>query len=70
MITKFIWKDGIHLQSLGTSYLLSKNFIEFKNNYLSTNAHNHFCLNKSHDFDSDIDGLINLRKAYQNNPLY
>ena len=31
--TKYLWKDGIHLQDLGTS-ILSKNFIEFANNYL------------------------------------
>ena len=26
-------------------------------------------LHQTNDFDSNIDGLINLRKAYQNNPL-
>ena len=31
--TKYIWKDGIHLQDLGTS-ILNKNFIEFANSCL------------------------------------
>ena len=69
--TKYLWKNGIHLQDLDTS-ILSKNVIEFVNNYLFSNSDDPLCLNKSHqtsDFDSDIDGLINLRKAYQNNPL-
>ena len=29
----YLWKDGIHLQDLGTS-ILSRNFIEFLNNHL------------------------------------
>ena len=69
--TKYLWKDGIHLQDLGTS-ILSKNFIEFVNNYLFSNFDDRFWLNESHqtnDFDFDIDGLINLRKAFQSNPL-
>ena len=69
--TKYLWTDGIHLQDLGTS-ILSKNFIEFVNKYLFNSFDDRFCPNKSHqtiDFDSDIDGLIDLRKAYQNNPL-
>ena len=69
--TKCLWKNGIHLQDLGTS-ILSKNFIEFVNNYLFSNFDDRFRLNESHqtnDFDSDIDGLINLRKTCQNNPL-
>ena len=68
---KYLWKDGIHLQDLSTS-ILSKNFIEFVNNYLFSNSHDRFSLNESHqtnDFDSGIDGSINLRKAYQNSPL-
>ena len=39
--TKYLWKDGIHLQDLGTS-ILSKNFSEFINNYLCSNFDNHF----------------------------
>ena len=69
--TKYLWKDCIHLKDLGTS-ILSKNFIEFVNNYLFSNFDNRFQLNESHqtnDFDSDIQGLINLRKPSQNNPL-
>ena len=69
--TKYRWKDGIHLQDLGTS-VLSKNFIKFVNNYLFSNLDDRFWLNESHqtnDFESDIESLINLRKAYQNNPL-
>ena len=69
--TKYLWKDGIHLQDLFTS-ILSKNFIEFVNNYLFSNLGDTFWLNESNqtnDFDSDIDGLINLRKTCQNNPL-
>ena len=68
--TKYLWKDGIHLQD-GTS-VLSKKFIEFVNNYLFSNLDDRFWLNESHqtnDFESDIESLINLRKAYQNNPL-
>ena len=33
MMTKYIWKDGIHLQDPSTS-ILSKRFIEFVNNCL------------------------------------
>ena len=68
---KYLWEAGIHLQDLGTS-ILSKNFIEFVNNYLFSNLDDRFGLNESHqtnDFDSDIDDLINLIKAYQNHPL-
>ena len=39
--TKYLWKDGVHLQDLGIS-ILSKNFIEFVNNYLFSNSHNRF----------------------------
>ena len=69
--TKYLWKDVIRLQDLGTS-ILSKKCIKFVNNYLFSNFFNHFWLNESHqtnDFDSDIGGLINFRKAYQNNPF-
>ena len=51
---------------------LSKNFIEFVNNYLFSNFNDHLWLNRWHqtnDFDSDADGSINFRTAYQNNPL-
>ena len=69
--TKYLWTDCIHLKDLGSS-ILSKNFIEFVNNYLFSNFDNPFRLNESHqtnDFDSDIQGLVNLRKPSQNNPL-
>ena len=36
IMAKYLWKDGIHLQDLGTN-ILSANFIEFVNNYLCTN---------------------------------
>ena len=39
--TKYLWKDGIHLQDLGKS-VLSMNFIEIVNNYLFSNSHHHF----------------------------
>ena len=39
--TKYLWKDGIYLQDPSTS-ILSKNFIEFVNNYLFSNSHNRF----------------------------
>ena len=39
--TKYRWKDGIHLQDLGTS-VLSKNFIKFVNNYLFSNLDDRF----------------------------
>ena len=68
---KYLWKDGIHLQNLGTS-ILSKNFIEFVNNYLFSNFDDRFWLSESYqsnDFHSVVSGLINFRKAYQNNPL-
>ena len=62
---KYLLKNGIRLQDLGTS-ISGNNFIEFVNNYLVilTSASG-----ETNDFDSDIGGLINLRKAYQNNPL-
>ena len=41
IMTKYLWKDGIHLQDLGTS-ILSKNFIEFVNNYLFSNFDDRF----------------------------
>ena len=69
--TTYLWRNGIHLQDLDRS-ILSKNVIQFVNNYLFSNFDDPLCLNKSHqtsDFHSDIDGLINLRKVYQNNPL-
>ena len=62
---KYLQKNGIRLQDLGTS-ISGNNFIEFVNNYLVilTSASG-----ETNDFYSDIGGLINLRKAYQNNPL-
>ena len=62
---KYLQKNGIRLQDLGTS-ISGNNFIEFVNNYLVilTSASG-----ERNDFYSDIGGLINLRKAYQNNPL-
>ena len=39
--TKYLWKDGIHLQDLGTS-ILSKTFIEFVNDYLFSNFDDRF----------------------------
>ena len=71
--TEYLWKDGIHLQDLGTN-ILSSNFIKFVNSFLVDNDNNRFWLNHSHQtndlkFESDLEGLINLRKAYQNNPL-
>ena len=39
--TKYLWKDCIHLKDLGTS-ILSKNFIEFVNNYLFSNFDDRF----------------------------
>ena len=71
--TEYLWKDGIHLQDLG-KYILSSNFIKFVNSFLVDNDHNSFWLNHSHQandlkFESDLEGLINLRRAYQNNPL-
>ena len=62
---KYLLKNRIRLQDLGTS-ISGNNFIEFVNNYLVilTSASG-----ETNDFDSDIGGLINLRKAYQNNPL-
>ena len=38
IMTKYPWKDGIHLQDLDTS-ILNKNFIEFVNNYIFSNSH-------------------------------
>ena len=71
--TEYLWKDGIHLQDLGTN-ILSSNFITFVNSFLIDNDNNRFWLNHSHQtndlkFGSDLEGLINLRRAYQNNPL-
>ena len=70
-MTKYLLEDGIHLQDLGTT-TLRQHFIKFVNNYLFSNFDDRFWLNQSHkrnDFDSDTDGLINLRKTYQNNGL-
>ena len=39
--TEYLWKDGIHLQDLGTN-ILSSNFIEFVNNFLVDNDNNRF----------------------------
>ena len=69
--TKYFWKDVIYLQDLGTS-ILSKSFVEFVNKYLFSNPHDHFWLNESHQtnyFYSDIYGLTNRGKAFQNNLL-
>ena len=71
--TEYLWKDGTHLQDLGRN-ILSSNFITFVNSFLIDNDNNRFWLNHSHQtndlkFGSDLEGLINLRRAYQNNPL-
>ena len=71
--TEYLWKDGIHWQDLGTN-ILSSNFITFVNSFLIDNDNNRFWLNHSHQtndlkFESDLEGLINLTRAYQNNPL-
>ena len=39
--TEYIWKDGIHLQDLGTN-ILSFNFIKFVNSFLVDNDNNRF----------------------------
>ena len=39
--TEYLWKDGIHLQDLGTN-ILSSNFITFVNSFLIDNDNNHF----------------------------
>ena len=40
-MTKYLWKDGIHLQDLDMS-ILSKNFTEIVNNYLFSDFDNCF----------------------------
>ena len=37
--TEYLWKDGIHLQDLGTN-ILSSNFIKFVNSFLVDNDNN------------------------------
>ena len=66
--TGYLWKDGIHLQDLGTN-ISSSNFIKFANSFLVDNDSNRFWLNHSHQtndlkFEPDPEGLINLRRAY------
>ena len=39
--TEYLWKDGIHLQDLGTNILIS-NFIKFENSFLVDNDNNRF----------------------------
>ena len=39
--TKYLWKDGIHLQDLGTN-ILSSNFIKFVNSFSVDNDNNRF----------------------------
>ena len=39
--TEYLWKDGIHLQDLGTN-ILSSNFIKFVNSFLVDNDNNRF----------------------------
>ena len=39
--TKYLWKDDIHLKDLSMS-IVSKNFIEFVNNYLFSNFEDDF----------------------------
>ena len=39
--TEYLWKDGIHLQDLGTN-ILSSNFITFVNSFLVDNDNNRF----------------------------
>ena len=38
---EYLWKDGIHLQDLGTN-ILSSNFITFVNSFLVDNDNNRF----------------------------
>ena len=73
IITEYLSKYGIHLQDLGRD-ILTSNFIKFVNSFLVDNDNNSFWLNHSHQtndlkFESDLEGLINLRRSYQNNPL-
>ena len=54
--------------------ILSPNFTKFFNSFLVDSVNNRLWLNHSHQtshlkFDSDLEGLINIRKTYQNNPL-
>ena len=39
--TEYLWKDGIHLQDMGTN-ISSSNFIEFVNSFLVDNDNNRF----------------------------
>ena len=39
--TEYLWKDGIHLQDLGTN-ISSSNFIKFANSFLVDNDSNRF----------------------------
>ena len=70
----FDWKIGVFQQTVVRSLLYpsARFFIKFVNNCLFNNSYNHLWLSKSNqttDFDSDIDGFINFRNAYQNNLL-
>ena len=61
----------MHLQDYGTN-ILSSNFIKFVNSFLAGNDNNRFWLNHSHQinnlkFESNLEGLINLRKGCQSN---
>ena len=39
--TQYLWNDGTHVQDLGTN-ILSSNFINFVNNFLTKNVNNRF----------------------------
>ena len=70
---EYLRKDGVHLQDLGTD-ILSYIFIKLLNSLLADNDNKRFWLNHSHQtndlkFETDLEGLINLRRAYQNIPL-
>ena len=39
--TEYLWKDGIHLQDLGTN-VLSTNYMKFVNSFLVDNHNNRF----------------------------
>ena len=69
--TNYLWKDGIHLQDMGT-HILSNHFLKFLYYSIDSNFDNRLCLNDSprtNDVSSDIKGLIVLRKRFPYNPL-
>ena len=66
--TNYLWKDGLHLQDMGT-HIISNHFLKFLDYSIDSSFDNCLWLNDSPqtNVSSDIKGLIDLRKRFPYN---